>query len=80
MSSEKYELASDELSALLESLEADLGGLERAQGEQRKRILQVIPDWFSHWCILPRHVPAGWRREQRLWRRWRERPGLLHYR
>ena len=42
MTSEKYELAQDELSALLEQLQGSVGGIGAAQGEARKRCVQVL--------------------------------------
>ena len=42
MTSEKYELAQDELGALLEQLQGSVGGIGAAQGEARKRCVQVL--------------------------------------
>jgi len=41
MSSEKYELAQDELESVLERLENSVAGIETSHGEARKRIVQV---------------------------------------
>jgi len=41
MSSEKYELAQDELDSILERLESNISAILTSQGEARKRIVQV---------------------------------------
>lgn len=41
MSSEKYELAQDELDTLLEKIESDLVKTESSNGEAKKRMVQV---------------------------------------
>ena len=41
MSSEKFELAQDELESLLERLQGEVASLTSAQGEARKRAIQV---------------------------------------
>ena len=42
MSSEKYEVAKDELDSLLERIESDLSKTETASGEAKKRMVQVM--------------------------------------
>ena len=41
LSSEKFELAQDELESLLERLQGEVASLANAQGEARKRAIQV---------------------------------------
>ena len=41
MSSEKFEIAQDELDTALEQLQASLAQLQSSQGEARKRLVQV---------------------------------------
>ena len=41
MSSEKYELAQDELDSLMEKIAADLRKTESSSGEAKKRMVQV---------------------------------------
>ena len=48
MSSEKFELAQDELESLLERLQGEVGSLASAQGEARKRAIQVWIDYHSN--------------------------------
>ena len=42
LSSEKFELAQDELESLMERLQGEVDSLGSAQGEARKRAIQVI--------------------------------------
>ena len=42
MSSEKYELAQDELDSLMENISSDLRKTEISSGEAKKRLVQVI--------------------------------------
>ena len=42
MSSEKYELAQDELDSLVEKIESDLKKTEMSGGEAKKRMVQVV--------------------------------------
>ena len=42
MSSEKYELAQDEVDNIIEKLKSNIKKTEAAQGEAKKRIVQVI--------------------------------------
>ena len=52
MSSEKFELAQDELESLLERLQGEVASLTSAQGEARKRAIQVQINIMSHWAEL----------------------------
>ena len=47
MSSEKYELAQDELDSLVEKIECDLKKTEMSSGEAKKRMVQV-----GRWWVL----------------------------
>lgn len=47
MSSEKYELAQDELDSLLEKIECDLRKTEMSSGEAKKRMVQVCSGNFE---------------------------------
>ena len=54
MSSEKFELAQDELEALLERLQGEVASLASAQGEARKRAIQVFIDFIIVMNVLCR--------------------------
>ena len=42
MSSEKYEIAKDEVDSIIEKLTADIKKTEVSQGEAKKRLVQVL--------------------------------------
>ena len=63
MSSEKFELAQDELESLLERLQGEVASLASAQGEARKRAIQVLIDIIIVMNVDP--CSSGWLRSFR---------------
>ena len=64
MSSEKFELAQDELESLLERLQGEVASLASAQGEARKRAIQVLIGIIIVMNVDP-CSPSGWLRSFR---------------
>ena len=56
MSSEKYELAQDELDSLMEKIAADLRKTESSSGEAKKRMVQVRDLICLLYCIVTSDV------------------------
>ena len=78
-SSEKYELAQDEVDAVLVQLKTNIKKVEAADGEAKKRLVQVdnIRDEKYFKQKILRFVLGCLRMLASLWTRWTEKPSLL---
>ena len=78
-SSEKYELAQDEVDAVLIQLKTNIKKVEAADGEAKKRLVQVdnIRDEKYFKQKILRFVLDCLRMLASLWMRWTEKPSLL---